>query len=638
MTADLADSTAPRPEHHEFAAEVGRLLDLVVHSLYSEREIFLRELVANAADGIDRRRFLALTDPAMVLAEGAKVQIVPDKAGRQLTIADDGVGMSHDELASQLETIARSGPRACGDELASAKPEDRPTLIGQFGVGFYSSFMVAERVEVLSRRPDSTEAWLWASGGEGFTLSPAVRESAGTSVTLFLKPDCEEFLDPVNLETIVRRWADHISVAITIRRDGKDLAANEGVALWHKPKNEISEQSYNAFYRHLGHLFDTPAAVIHWHAEGTLEFAALLFIPGAPALDLFEQDRRAHVRLHVKRMFITDEAELLPPWLRFVQGVVDTEDLPLNVSREMLQATPVLPRIRKALVNRLLTELKSRAGDAEEYQKIWENFGSVLKEGVWEEHEHRKELAALLRFRSSSAPGLTSFADYLARRKPGQEAIYILAGDDPEQLAHSPQLEGFRARGLEVLLLADPIDAFWPDRLREYEEVAIRSVTQAAADLEKFPLASGESAATAVSEELSPGEADKLAARLKGALDAKVDAVRPTGRLVVSAVALAAADKGPDLHLQRLLRRSGRATPSASPILEINPRHPLMLALAAARGSLADEAEVLLDLARMQEGDPPLNPARFAERVASALALALAAVPPGPASQKGPAG
>lgn len=629
MAAGSADSIE-RSERHEFTAEVGRLLDLVVHSLYSEREIFLRELVANAADAIDRRRFLALTDPAMALPDGGKVAIIPDKPARTLTISDDGVGMSHDELASQLGTIARSGTRAFGDELAAAKPDQRPSLIGQFGVGFYSSFMVAERVEVISRPPDSTEAWHWISNGQGFTLATAIRESAGTSVMLFLKPDCAEFLDPVNLEAIVRRWADHISVPITIRRDGKDLPANEGVALWRKPHSEISEQSYNAFYRHLGHLFDTPSGVIHWHAEGTLEFAALLFIPGTPPLDLFEQDRRAHVRLHVKRMFITDQAELLPSWLRFIQGVVDTEDLPLNVSREMLQSTPVLPRIRKALVNRVLTELKARAHEPEDYQKIWENFGVVLKEGVWEENEHRKEVAELLRFRSSTVPALTSLADYVARKKPGQSAIYILCGDDSEQLAHSPQLEGFRARGLEVLLLADPIDAFWPDRLGEFAGLPLKSVTEVTADLDKFPLAAGETAQEPAADGLSAGEADKLAARLKSALGEKVSAVRPTQRLVESAVALAASDKSPNLHLQRLLRRSGREVPAAAPILEINPRHPLMQTLAAMSRPLADEARLLLDLARVQEGDPPLDPARFAGHVAQALALSLGQPAGGP--------
>ncbi len=607
-------------ERQEFAAEVGRLLDLVVHALYSEREIFLRELVANAADAIDRRRFLALTDPAMALPEGAKIRILPDKPGRALSIADDGIGMSRDELASQLGTIARSGTRAFGETLAAARPEDRPSLIGQFGVGFYSAFMVAERVEVVSRRPDSTEAWLWASDGSGFSLSPAERESAGTSVTLFLKPDAEEFLDPVVLESIVRKWADHITLPITIARDGKDLPANEGTALWRKPRAEISEQSYHGFYRHLGHLFDTPAAIIHWHAEGALEFSALLFIPASRPLDLFEQDRHAHVRLHVRRMFITDQADLLPSWLRFVQGVVDTEDLPLNISREMLQATPVLARIRKALVNRVLSELKTRAKEPAEYEKIWENFGPALKEGIWDDEEHRKEISPLLRFHSSASEGasgnLVSFSDYLARRQPGQEAIYILRGDDPAQLAHSPQLEGFRARGLEVLLLADPIDAFWPDRLSEFEGVPIRSITQAAADLEKFPLPAAESDA-------GPPDTELLVARLKTALEDAVSAVRPTTRLVESAVALAAADKGPDLHLQRLMRRSGRPMPSAAPVLEINPRHPLIQALAATKGSLGEEAALLLDLARVQEGDPPVDPSRFARRVATALAGAL---------------
>ncbi|HUA78623.1 MAG TPA: molecular chaperone HtpG, partial [Acetobacteraceae bacterium] len=515
--------------------------------------------------------------------------------------------------------------RAFGEELASARPEDRPSLIGQFGVGFYSAFMVAERVEVVSRRPDGSEAWLWSSDGSGYTLAPATREtdreSPGTSVTLFLKPDAEEFLDPVILETIVRKWADHITVPITIARDGKDLPANEGTALWRKPRAEISEQSYNEFYRHLGHLFDTPAAVIHWHAEGALDFSSLLFIPGSRPMDLFEQDRHAHVRLHVRRMFITDQADLLPPWLRFIQGVVDTEDLPLNVSREMLQATPVLARIRKALVNRVLTELKTRAKDPAEYEKIWENFGPVLKEGVWDDDEHRKKIASLLRFRSSASNSLVSLADYVARRQPGQEAIYILRGDDPAQLASSPQLEGFRARKLEVLLLADPIDAFWPDRLDDYEGMKIRSITQAAADLEKFPL----------ENEPAPADTELLTARLKSALGDAVSAVRPTTRLVESAVALAAADKGPDLHLQRLMRRSGRPMPAAAPVLEINPRHPLIQALAASKGALDEQAALLLDLARVQEGDPPADPSRFARRVAAALAAALAASPTGSA-------
>ena len=433
-------------ERHEFGAEVGRLLDLVVHALYSDREIFLRELVANAADAIDRRRFAALTEPGLALPPDAAVRIVPDKAARTLTIADPGIGMDRAALADNLGTIARSGTRAFGQSLAAAKPEERPSLIGQFGVGFYSAFMVADRVEVTSRAAGQDAAWLWASEGQGdYTLAPAEREQAGTTIVLHMKPDADEFLEPYRLETIVRKWADHITVPITIARDGKDVAANEGTAVWRKPKADVTEEAYTEFYRHLGHIFDQPWATLHWRAEGALEFTALLFIPGSKPFEAVEGLRESRVRLHVRRMFITDEAGLLPPWQRFVTGVVDTEDLPLNVSREMLQATPVLARIRKAVTGRVLSEIKSRGRDeAEEakaaYARFWQNFGPVLKEGLWEDAENRADLAPLLRFRSSAAEGWASLPDYVARMKPEQEAIYILVGDDADALAKSPQL------------------------------------------------------------------------------------------------------------------------------------------------------------------------------------------------------
>jgi molecular chaperone HtpG len=447
-------------------------LDLVVHSLYSEREIFLRELVANAADAMDRRRFEALTDPALAPPPDAKIRIVPDKDARSLHIADDGIGMSRQDMIDNLGTIARSGTRAFGAALASAKPEERPSLIGQFGVGFYSAFMVADRVEVTSRKAGSEEAFTWASDGAGqFTIAPATRETAGTDIVLHIKSDADEYLDPMRLETIVRKWADHITLPITIARDGKDQPANEGTALWRKPRSEITEQSYNEFYRHLGHMFDTPWATLHWRAEGMLEFHALLFVPGMKPFEPFDGDRDSHVKLHVRRMFITDKGELLPTWLRFVQGVVDTEDLPLNVSREMLQATPVIGRIRKALTGRVLSELKTRAKEAEDYNKFWDNFGQVMKEGVWEDSEHRAEIAPLLRFHSSTQEGVTSLPDYLSRMQVGQDTIWYLAGDNIDALKSSPQLEGFRAKETEVLLLADPIDAFWPERLDSFEGV-----------------------------------------------------------------------------------------------------------------------------------------------------------------------
>src|ERR1700710_1467822 len=390
-------------EQHSFGAEVGRLLDLVVHSLYSEREIFLRELVANAADAVDRRRFEALTDSNLAPPTDAKIRIVPDKEGSSLLISDDGIGMTRQELIDNLGTIARSGTRAFAQNLASAKAEDRPNLIGQFGSLFFWAFMVADRGEVTSRKAGSEEAFTWASEGAGqFTLGPATREQPGTDIVLHMKADASEYLEPMRLETVIRKWADHITLPITVAQDGKDQPANEGTALWRKSKSDTTEQSYKEFYRHLAHFFDEPWATLHWRAEGTLEYFCLLFIPSMKPFDAVDHDRDAHVRLHVRRMFITDKADLLTPWLRFVSGVVDTEDVPLNVSREMLQTTPVLARIRKALIGRVMSGLKARAKDADDYKKFWENFGSILKEGVWEDAEYRAEIAPLLRFRSST--------------------------------------------------------------------------------------------------------------------------------------------------------------------------------------------------------------------------------------------
>lgn len=603
-------------ERHEFGAEVGRLLDLVVHALYSDREIFLRELVANAADAVDRRRFEALTDSTLGLPAEARVRIVPDKAARTLTISDPGIGMSKAELAQHLGTIARSGTLAFTRSLAEAQAAEKPSLIGQFGVGFYSAFMVADRVEVTSRRAGGEEAWCWASEGQGsYTLAPAERAEPGTDIVLHMKADAEEFLEPFRLQAIIRKWADHITIPITVARDGQDEPANEGTALWRKPKSEVTEEQYTEFYRHVAHAFDEPWATLHWRAEGTLDYSALLFIPGMKPFQAVEDERQSRVRLHVRRMFITDEAGLLPPWLRFVQGVVDTEDLPLNVSREMLQSTPVLARIRKAVTNRVLSDLKTRARDEADYAKFWENFGPVLKEGAWEDADHRKEVAALLRFRSSSVEGWTSLTDYVARMKEGQEAIYFLLGDDPAALAHSPQLEGFRAKGLEVLLLSDGIDAFWPERLAEFEGKPIRSITQGVVDLSK--IAGG-------AEEGEAADVGELLARLKEELKDEVGEVRATDRLVESAVVLAAPPYGPDLQMQRMLRRAGRGSGAGLPVLEINPRHPLIRRLAegvATDTALAEKAGLLLDLARVQDGDTPRDPAGFARRVAAALAF-----------------
>ena len=404
-----------------------------------------------------------------------------------------------------------------------------------------------------------------------------------------------------------------------IARDGKDVAANEGTALWRKPKAEIDEEAYTEFYRHLGHIFDKPWATLHWRAEGAMEFTALLYVPGSKPFEAVEGDRQSRVRLHVRRMFITDDANLLPAWLRFVSGVVDTEDLPLNVSREMLQATPVLARIRKAVTNRVLSELKTRARDEsdeakESYAGFWQNFGPVLKEGLWEDQEHRADLAPLLRFKSSGQEGWTSLPAYVSRMKPEQEAIYILVGDDTDALAKSPQLEGFRARGVEVLLLADQVDAFWPERMATFEEKPIRSITQGAADLSKL------STDTPVDDAV---DVEELVKALRDALKSEVSDVRATERLVDSPVVLSASAGGPDLQMQRLLKRAGRAMPTTLPVLEINPRHKLIRRMAEL-ANIGDAASTLLDLARIQDGEPPRDPAAFARQMAASLADSLA--------------
>jgi molecular chaperone HtpG len=591
-------------ETRSFGAEVGRLLDLVVHSLYSDREIFLRELVANAADATDKRRFMALSDESLALPESPAVRISIDRPGRTITIADNGTGMSKDELAEHLGTIARSGTSAFTASLAETKPEERPSLIGQFGVGFYSAFMVADEVEVISRKVGTEEAWEWASAGRGvYTLKPAAREAAGTTIILHLKPDAEDFLETYKVSSIIKKWADHIAIPIELEQDGKFNAVTEGAALWRKPKSDISAQDYAGFYRHLGHYFDEPWASIHWRAEGTLEFSALLFIPGSKPFMPVEETKESKVRLHVKRMFITDEAKLLPNWLSFVVGVVDTEDLPLNVSREILQTTPVLDKIRKALVNRVLSELKNKAKDAEDFAKFQENFGVVLKEGIYEYTGHAAEIAGVLRF-ASTKEAATTLDEYIARMPEGQEAIYYLAGAEGGNLKDSPQLEGFASKGFEVLLLGDAIDAFWPGRLETYKDKKLKSATQAG-------------------DVFGPAEADAdittLCAALEKALGEKVSGVAASTRLSGSPAMLVAAETGPDLAMQRLLKRAGRPVYGPAPKLEINPGHELIKALAL-RADVTEDAAMLFDLATLQEGDVPANPAEFVRVVAAALA------------------
>ncbi|QCE33130.1 molecular chaperone HtpG [Acetobacteraceae bacterium] len=619
-----ADNTV---ERHEFNAEVGRLLDLVVHSLYSEREIFLRELLANAADATDKRRFEAQSDASLALPAEAPIIVKADEKTKTLTVSDQGLGMSREELAQNLGTIARSGTKAFEEKLRNADSKDRPNLIGQFGVGFYSAFMVANSVDVISKKAGTDEAWKWHSDGKGaYTLEPATREKAGTEIILHLKEDAEEFLKTGRIHEIADKWVSHLSWPVTLEeeKDGKAefTPLNKGKALWSQPKSKVEDEEYSAFYHGLTHNFDKPAEILHWHAEGMTEFSALLFVPSERPFDFFSrQERESKIQLYVRRMFITDEAELLPAWLRFYAGVVDTSDLPLNVSREMLQATPTLARIRKAVTSKAFSALEKIATDNEKseeekssFEKIWGNFGAVLKEGIWEDTDYRSKIAAISLFHSTENPdGWTTLSDYVSRMKEGQKSIYYITGESHDALRHSAHLEKFRARGIEVLLLSDPVDSFWPERLHEFEGKKLKSVTDSDEDLKdiKAPEPEGEAANLEV-----------LDTRLKELLGDQVKEVRPTDNLSESALILSS-DGGPDAALQQLLRRTGQEVPVSQPTLELNPRHPLiaMLAKKAEKGEdLGHYPEILMSLGRLQDGEHLKDPTSFTRMISDLLA------------------
>ena len=475
-------------ERRAFQAEVGRILDLMVHSVYSDKEIFLRELISNAADACDRLRYRAIAEPDLLDGDAEfRIRIEVDKDARTITVVDNGEGMGRDELVENLGTIARSGTAAFAERLTGDAKND-VALIGQFGVGFYSAFMVAERVSVVSRAAGAEEAFAWESDGRGeFTVSEAERDARGTEIRLHLREGENEFLEPARLRGVVKTYSDHI--AVPVEMDGETV--NEASALWTRPRNEIEPEQYAEFYRQVGHAFDEPWLTLHFRAEGTIEYSGLLFVPTSRPFDLFNPDRKPALKLYVKRVFITDDApELVPGWLRFLRGVVDSEDLPLNLSREMLQRNPVLRRIRDGLVRRVLGELKTKAeaeADKEGYEAFWEAFGPVLKEGLYEDSGQREALLELARFRSTASDGWTTLAAYVERMREGQEAIYYIAGEEGAALAGSPHLEGFRARKVEVLLLQDPVDDFWVSAVGEYDGKRLVSVSRGGIDLGAIP-------------------------------------------------------------------------------------------------------------------------------------------------------
>ncbi|MBS89848.1 molecular chaperone HtpG [Sphingobium sp.] len=627
MTTD----TVSAPETHAFEADVSKLLHMMVHSVYSDKDVFLRELISNAADACEKLRYEAISDPALFGDDPQpRITLALDKEAGTIVVEDNGIGMSAADMGETLGTIARSGTRAFMDKLTADKNGEGQQLIGQFGVGFYSAFMVAGSVDVVSRRAGTDEAARWSSDGLGmYTIAPvdtAEAPARGTRVTLHLLDDAKTYAERYTVERIVKAQSGHVPVPIFIKEVGseeEERQVADGAALWTKAKSDISEEDYADFYRSVAGQFDKPALTLHYRAEGRHEYSVLTFIPETKPFDLFDPDRKGRIKLYVRRVFITDEAEILPRYLRFVRGLVDSADMPLNMSREMIQDSPVLSAIQKGVSNRILSELdKIATSDPDRYGAIWENFGAVLKEGLYEDFERRAQLLGLARFKTSTSNGeWRSLKDYAASLKDNQTSIYYATGTDLDRIAQSPQLEGFNARGIEVLLLPDQVDSFWTTVGVDYDGKPFKSVTQGATDLSLIPLAEGSAAADAPNKDVS-----SFISFAKDVLAEQVSDVRVSDRLTTSAVCIVASESAMDLQLERMLAAAGQAPERAKPVLEVNAGHALIAKLGQTGASdeeRADLAFLLFDEARIAEGQPPADPRAFAERLERLMAKSL---------------
>lgn len=613
-----------------FEAEVSRLLHMMVHSVYSDREIFLRELISNASDACDKLRYEGLTNNDLLKDAGEfAIDIRLDKKSKTLTISDNGIGMNRDDLISHLGTIARSGTSAFMDNISGDEKKD-VNLIGQFGVGFYSVFMVADKVEVLSRKAGDEKAYLWSSDGIGeYTISDAEKVGAGTSIMIHLKDEADEFLEVHRLKNIIKTYSDHVTIPITLisKTEEKDAEeeeqserVNDGTALWARSKSDITDEQYKEFYHYVAHAYDEPGMTIHYRAEGKIEYTVMLFIPSQQPMDLFDPARKTKVKLYVKRVFITDDCEdILPGYLRFMRGVVDSEDLPLNISREMLQNNPVMTSISNAVTKRILSELEKKAKkDVEGYNQFWDAFGPVVKEGIYEDFARRDQILKMSRFYSTASEDLTSLDDYVSRMNEGQETIYYITADTLEAAKRSAQLEGFKAKGIEVVFFTDAVDEFWLQMVPEFDGKKLASVTRGSSDLDDKKDDDKE-------EEKSP-ELEALISVIKENLGEAVKDVRKSNRLTDSAVCLVADDNDMDMHMERILKMHNKLDGAASArVMEINAENDLIKALSKAatkKGSvdaLKDASQVLLDQAKIMEGDLPDDPVAFAGRLSKMM-------------------
>ena len=598
-----------------FQADVSKMLDIVINSLYSEKQIFLRELISNASDACDKLKYLALTHPDIAKASGAfKITVTPDAKANTLTVADNGIGMNKEDLIAHLGTIAKSGTA----EFVKNASENGSVceLIGQFGVGFYSAFMVADKVEILTRKAGEDKAWKWVSNGiDGFEITEAEKPANGTEIKLYLKKDEKNYVDTIYLRQIIRTYSDHITYPIVLNLgEAGEETVNSGSALWTRNKAEITKDQYRDFYRHISHNFDEPWLTLHFKAEGNIEYTGLLFVPEAAPYDLFQPDKKNSLKLYINKVFISDKIEeLMPHYLRFVKGIIDSADLPLNISREMLQYSPLLEKIKAGTVSRLLKELKKRAKNYDDYMKFWRNFGIVLKEGIYEDFKNREEIASISYFYSTNdGEKMTSLDEYIGRCGKDQKTIYYITGDDINVLRNNPQLEAFKQKGIEVLLMNEPIDEFWPQVLPNYKGFAVKHISQADADMSW----------KREEKKADEGSLTRLCEFMQELLKAEVGKVQPTEKLTTSPVSLTVENGQMSLHLERLMRNHQQQTAFASTrILELNPYHPLIIRLAdmvmddANKAKVEEVARVLLDQAKVAEGETISDPSFYAEKI-----------------------
>lgn len=610
---------------HQFQTEVSRLLHLIIHSLYSNKEIFLRELVSNASDALDKLKYLHVADDAYKsLSFDPRIDIRFDEEAKTLTIADTGIGMNEADLVEHLGTIARSGTRAFMEKLAADAKKDS-NLIGQFGVGFYSAFMVANKVDVISRKAGEEKAWKWTSDGqEGYDIEEASRDTNGTTITLYLNEEGHEFASRWTIEDIVKRYSNHVAFPIYLHFEEKEYddkgkvkstkpaekQINSGSALWRRSKSELKDEDYQEFYKQIGHDSDEPLMYVHTKAEGTLEYATLFYVPKKAPFDLYNVDYKPGVKLYVKRVFITDDdKELMPSYLRFVRGVIDSEDLPLNVSREILQQNRVLMNIKNASVKKLLGEFKTLADtNRDKYTDFIEQYNRPLKEGLYQDFANREALLELVRFRSSSEEGWTSLAEYSDRMKSDQKAIYYITGGDEKTLKASPLLEAYRAKGIEVLVMSDDIDDIVIPSVGKYKDWDLKAVNRAGADEE-----------LGVEKDKETEKAMKpVVEKLKKALGDRVKDVKLSRRLKDSPSCIVADENDPSMQFAQMMRAMGQGdVPEIKPILEVNGSHPILSGLSDENdeAKIADVAGVLLDQALLVEGVKLKDPADFVQKL-----------------------